>query len=109
MISKWPVEHGQELHFKANSSYGHGLQTPRESFFFKNPKLGRYRQIGTKILGAFGVFLADLPVLTLVLLVPCPCFPLINYYFYKKLCLYIQIQKFNWEWELNFGRKELGF
>ena len=34
----------------------HGLRTPRESFFFENPKLlGLDRQIGLKMFGAFGV------------------------------------------------------
>ena len=31
-----------------------------------------------------GLFSADLLALILVLWVPCPCFPLINHYFYKK-------------------------
>jgi hypothetical protein len=64
----------------------------RESFFFENLKpLGLGRQIGPNILGAFGVFLADLSAPILVLCVACPCFPLINHYFYKKLSIYIQI------------------
>ena len=38
------------------------------------------------------VFLADyLSAPILVQRVPCPCFPFINHYFYKKLSLYIQI------------------
>ena len=57
-----------------------------ERVFFLNPKiLGMGRQIGPKILGAFGVFSANLSATILVLWVPCPCFPLIiNHYFYKK-------------------------
>ena len=42
--------------------------------------------------GAFGVFLANLSAPILLLRVSCPCFSLIIHYFYKKLCLYIQIQ-----------------
>ena len=61
-----------------------------ESFFFENPKrLGLGRQIGPKILGAFGVFSANLTAPILVLWVPC--FSLIKNYFYKKTSLYIQI------------------
>ena len=52
----------------------HGLRTPNEAFFHRNPK-----------------FLANLSAPILVLWVPCPCFPLIIHYFYKKLSLYIQI------------------
>ena len=41
--------------------------------------------------------------------VTCPCFPLINHYFYKKLSLYIHIPKFIWDWDLNLNldRKEM--
>ena len=57
---------------------------PSESFFFlKSQTLDR--QIGPKFFGAFGVFSADLSVPILVLWVPCPCFPLNNHYFYRKL------------------------
>ena len=58
-------------------------------FFHQNPtllNLGRQFSFGT-----FGVFLGDLSAPILVLRVPCPCFLLINHYFYKKLSLYIQI------------------
>ena len=41
--------------------------------------------------GTFEVFLAKLPAHILVQWVPCPCFPLFNHYFYKKLSLYIHI------------------
>ena len=45
---------------------------PEKAFFFKNLKpLGLGRQIGPKILGAFGVFSADLPAPVLVLCVAC--------------------------------------
>ena len=70
----------------------HGLRTPNEAFFHWNPKLlGLGRQIGQINFVAFGVFSADLSAPILVLWVPCPCFPLINHYFYKKLSLYIPI------------------
>ena len=60
------------------------LRTTRESFFFENPKLlGSGRQIWPKNFWAFGVFSADLSAPILVLWVSCPCFPLINHYFYK--------------------------
>ena len=48
-------------------------------------RLGQFGQIN------FGAFSANLSAPILVLWVPCPCFPLINHYFYKKLSLYIQI------------------
>jgi hypothetical protein len=70
----------------------HGLRMPNKAFFHKNPKLlGLSRQCGQINFEAFGVFSADLSAPILVLLVPCPCFPSINHYFYEKLSLYIQI------------------
>ena len=47
--------------------------------------------LGLINLGAFEVFLAALSAPILVLWVTCPCFPLINHYFYKKLSFFIQI------------------
>ena len=45
----------------------HGLWTPNEAFFYRNPKLlGLGRQIGQINLGAFGVFLPDLSAPILV-------------------------------------------
>ena len=71
----------------------HGLRTPNEDFFHRYPKLlvlGRH--IGQIYLGLFGVFLAELSAPILAPWVHCPCFPLINHYFYKKkLSLYIHI------------------
>ena len=57
-----------------------GLRTPNEAFFFyQNPKLlGLGRQIGLKMFGTFGVFLADLSGPIFVLRVPS-----INNYLYK--------------------------
>ena len=70
----------------------HGLRTPNEAFFHWNPELlGLGRQIGQINSGAFGVFSAELSAPILVQWVPCPCFPLFNHYFYKKLILYIHI------------------
>ena len=61
-------------------------------FFHQNPKLlGLGRQIGQINFGAFGVFSAKLSAPSLVQWVPCPCFPLFNQYFNKKLSLYIHI------------------
>ena len=37
----------------------------------------------------FGVFSADLSAPILVLWIPCPCFPLINHFFYKELQIFI--------------------
>ena len=60
--------------------------------FHQSPKLlGWGRQFGQISFGAFGIFSANLLAPILVLRVSCPCFPLINHYFYKKLSLYIQI------------------
>ena len=83
---------------------------PNETFIHWNPKLfGLGRQIGQINFGAFGVFLVDLTAPILVLWVPCPCFPLINHYFDKKLSIYIsKSQIFIWAWDLNLGRKEPG-
>ena len=59
----------------------HGLRTPKEAFFHRNPKLlGLGRQLVQINFGAFGVFSADLSAPILVLWVLCPCFPLINNY-----------------------------
>jgi hypothetical protein len=70
----------------------HGLQMPNEGIFYRNPKLlGLGRQFGQMSFGAFGVFLANLSAPILVLWVPCPCFLLINHYFYNILSLYMQI------------------
>ena len=45
----------------------HGLRNPERSFFKNLTLLGLVRQIGLKILGAFGVFSAELSPPTLVL------------------------------------------
>ena len=75
----------------------HRLRT--EAFFHRNPKLlGLGRQFGPIDFGAFGLFLV-----ILVLSVPCPCFPLIKYYFYAKLSLYIQIPNIFWNLDLDLN------
>jgi len=79
-----------EFHFKGGSisenifnlTPNHGLRTPRELFFKNLELLGLGRHFGLKFFEAFGVFLAG----------PCPCFPLFNHYFYKKLSLDILLQ-----------------
>ena len=78
----------------------HGLRTPNEAFFHWNTKLlGLGRQFGV-----FWVLSADLSAPILVLLwVPCPCFSLINHYFYKKLSLYIQIPNIYFRLGFEFG------
>ena len=74
--------------------WDHWLRTPNEAFFYWNPELlGLGRQFWQVNIGAFGVFSAGLLAPNLVL-VPCPCFTLINHYFYKKLSLYIQNPKY---------------
>ena len=91
----------------------HGLPTPIEAFFHRNPKLlGLGRQFGQINFGAFGVFLADLSASILVIeSLNCPCFPLINHYFYKKLSLYIQIPNIylglGFEFEFEFGPQRI--
>jgi hypothetical protein len=74
---------------------------PNEAFFSsKSQTFGFGQAIWAVNFGAFGVFSAD----------SCPCFPLIDHYFYKKLSLYIQIKSriFIWDWDLNLGCKEFG-
>ena len=70
-----------------HSSTDYGLRTLYQliqRFFFENLKLsGLGRQIGSKIIGAVGVFLAKISAPILGLWVTCPCFP---------LSLYIHIQ-----------------
>ena len=65
--------------------------TQRELFFKNLELLGLGRYFGLKFFEAFGVFSTGLSAPILVLWVPCPCFPLFNHYFYKKLSLYIQL------------------
>ena len=70
----------------------HRVRTPTEAFFHWNLELlGLVKLLGQMNYGAFGVFSAKLSALILVQWVPCPCFPLLNHYFYKKLSLYIHL------------------
>ena len=67
-------------------------RTPNEAFFHWNPELfGLGRHVGQINFGAFGVFSAKLSAPILVQWVPCPCFPLFNHHFCKKLRLFIHI------------------
>ena len=67
----------------------HGLWTSNEAFFHWNLELlGLGRQIGHMNYGTFGVFSDKLSA---PILVQCPCFPLFNHYFYKKIRIYIHI------------------
>ena len=100
------------LHFcqnqlRRNQMY-HGLRTPNEAFFHRNPKLlGLGKQFGQINFGAFGVFSANLSAPILVQWVPCPCFPSINHYFYKKLSLYIQISNVYFGLGFEFGPQRI--
>ena len=81
--------------------YIHGLRMPNEAFFIEILNLGRqFGQI------KFGVFLTDLTAPIFVLWY-CPCFSLINHYFYKNLSLYIQIPNIYLELELEFGPQRI--
>ena len=62
----------------------HGLRTPNEASFLSKSQTYEFVQIK---FGVFGVLLANLTSLILVLWVSCSCFPLINHYFYKKISL----------------------
>ena len=57
--------------------HAHGLRTPNEAFFHRT--FGFVQTIWAVNFVGFGVFSADLSAPILVLLVSCPCFPLINY------------------------------
>ena len=71
----------------------HWIWTPNEAFFHQNPKLlGLGKQFGQI---NFGEFSNNLSAPILILWVRCPCFPLINHYW-------------DWDLNLNLGRKELG-
>ena len=81
--------------------FDHGLRTPNEAYFHWNTELlGIGSQIGQTNSGAFWVFSAKL---ILVQWVPCPCFPIFNHYFCKKVSLYIHISNiflgFIWIWD----------
>ena len=65
------------------------------------------RQCGQKNFGTFGVFWANLSAPILVHWVPCPCFPLINHYFYKKISLYIQMPNNYLALGLEFGPQRI--
>ena len=67
----------------------HWLRTPDEALTISQT----FWPIGQINYGVFGISSADLSIPILALWVPCPCFLLINHYFYKKPSLYIQIPK----------------
>ena len=82
-------------------------------FFSQIPNfMGLIRQIGPKILGAFGVRIFVLSISTdFGKVSPFPCFALFNHHFYKKLSKplyphpkYLSIM----DWDLNLGHKKLG-
>ena len=81
---------------------------PMKPFFHRNSKLlSLGRQFGQINFGAFGVFLANLSAPILVQRVPCPCFPVINYHFYKTIGLYIQIPNVYFELGFEFGPQRI--
>ena len=66
-----------------NQGMNQGLRKPNEAFLHWNLLLlGLGRQIGQINSGAFGVFSAKISAPIFVQF--CPCFPLLNHYFYKK-------------------------
>ena len=85
------------MHHSHNIYYSAILLTmdyerPMKLFFYRNPKLfGLGRQIGQITSGIFSAKLSS-PILVHVL---CPCLPLFNRYFYKKLSLYIKFFKYS--------------
>ena len=77
---------------------------PNEAFFHWNPELLCLgRQIGQINSGAFVVFSAKLSWPILVQWVPCPCFLLIDHYFYKKPSFYIHILNVYYGSAKNYG------
>ena len=65
---------------------------PMKPFFIEIPNFWAWAdKFGQINYAACGVFLVNLSAPILVLWVPCPCFPLIDHYFYIKLILCIQI------------------
>ena len=92
-LSTWPqciVLHrtaDHTLFFFSFYSSGHGLRTPKESFFRWNPEiLGLGRQIGQINSGTFGEFSTKLSTPILVQWVlPCPCFFIIQPLFLQEI------------------------
>jgi hypothetical protein len=114
VICDWRIRnwwlHTMNLSWKivVDNRYMHGLRTPNEAIFHRNTKLlGLGRQFGQINFGAFGVFSANLSSPILVLWVPCPWFPLIDRYFFKKLSLYIQIPKIYVGLGFEFGPQKI--
>ena len=115
--SKWWTENELKIQRKLEARFflffswsyfhkRHGLRTPNEAFFHRSPKLlGLDRQFWADkfwdIWGIFGRFNST-HFGTVSPSVPCPCFLLVNQYFYKKLSLYIQIPN------IYLGPKESG-
>ena len=89
--SAWPGPHlqsasGKFWRFFFRSRRSRTTDAQWSLFSSKSQTFGLGQTIlGRKILGHFGVFSADLSAPILVQWVPCPCFSLINHYFYKKL------------------------
>ena len=83
--------------------------TPRESFFFENPKLlGLGREIGPKNVGAFWVFFGQTTVPILALWVPCPWFWVFGCFFLQKKTLDFRPKTYNSQITTVIGHNELG-
>ena len=90
------------------SNLTHELRTPRESFFSKISTFGAWADnLGWTFLRHLGYFLAWLSAPILVLWIPCPSFPIFNHYFYKKLCLYIQLPNIHLGERFEFGPQRI--
>ena len=77
--------HGKTRSKKQTSYYTRTTDANWSLFSSKSQTIDLGRKIGQINFGAFGVFGANLSAPILVLWVLCPCFPLINHYFYKKI------------------------
>ena len=81
--------------------------TQRELFIKNLELLGLGRHFGLKFFEALGYFWLDYQASILVLWVPCPCFPIFNHYFYKKLSLYIQLPNIYLGLGFEFGSQRI--
>ena len=91
---------------KINGKSNHGLRTPDEAFFHRNPEIfGSDRQIGQINSGAFGVFSPNYQH---------PFWyseSIVHVFHYSTIISIVFIstsQIFIWDWDLNLGGKWLG-
>ena len=104
-IRNWTGKH-LLMHFSTMRMNGrmHGLRTPNEAFIHWNPKLGRW------IVGHLGFVRPNYQHPFWYILwvpCPCPCFPWIDHYFYKKLmpCPSMWPKQF-WSVQNGFGHEQ---